>query len=187
MVKLCVREPHVELMMMKKQSKIIIVVVVLLIIAASTFVLIENSISKKELEVNSQYYTGFVARVQKLDDTLSQTSKIETNNEVEQMFEVYTSIILVNDQLTLLKENTKTFPELDVLINDFLIFRGEYGYLVRDQLKGSRADSVVLIKVAEQVKLFLNNLPKEYENSKEFSDQFSKASEHIKPLIHLNF
>ncbi|WP_413407940.1 hypothetical protein [Paenibacillus amylolyticus] len=174
-------------MMMKKQSKIIIVVVVLLIIAASTFVLIENSISKKEIEINSKYYTGFVARVQKLDDTLSQTSEIETNNEVEQMFEVYTSIILVNDQLTLLKENTKTFPELNVLINDFLIFRGEYGYLVRDQLKGSRADSEVLMKVVKQVKLFLTDLPNEYENSKEFSDQFSKASEHIKPLLHLNF
>lgn len=174
-------------MMMKKQSKIIIVVVVLLIIAASTFVLIENSISKKEIEINSKYYTGFVARVQKLDDTLSQTSEIETNNEVEQMFEVYTSIILVNDQLTLLKENTKTFPELNVLINDFLIFRGEYGYLVRDQLKGSLADSEVLMKVVKQVKLFLTDLPNEYENSKEFSDQFSKASEHIKPLLHLNF
>lgn len=174
-------------MMMKKQSKIIINVVVLLMIAASTFVLIENSISKKEVEVNSQYYTGFVARVQKLDDTLSQTSEIETNNEVEQMFEVYTSIILVNDQLTLLKENTKTFPELDVLINDFLIFRGEYGYLVRDQLKGSGANSEVLMKMVKQVKLFLTDLPNEYENSKKFSDQFSKASEHIKPLIHLNF
>ncbi|UOK62221.1 hypothetical protein MT997_28545 [Paenibacillus sp. OVF10] len=174
-------------MMMKKQSKVIIVVVVLLIIAASTIVLIENSISKKELEVNSKYYTGFVSRVQKLDDTLSQTSEIETNNEVEQMFEVYTSIILVNDQLTLLQENTKTFPELNVLINDFLIFRGEYGYLVRDQLKGSRADSEVLMKVVKQIKFFLTDLPNEYENSKEFSDQFSKASEHIKPLIHLNF
>ncbi|MGO4732160.1 hypothetical protein [Paenibacillus sp. 2KB_22] len=173
-------------MMKKKYSKIMIVVVVLLIIV-STFILIENSISKKEVEVNSQYYTGFVARVQKLDDTLSQTSEIETKIEVEQMFEVYTSIILVNDQLTLLKENTKTFPELDVLINDFLIFRGEYGYLVRDQLKGSRADSEVLMKVVKQVKLFLTDLPNEYENSKEFSDQFSKASEHIKPLIHLNF
>jgi short-subunit dehydrogenase involved in D-alanine esterification of teichoic acids len=102
-----------------------------------------------------------VARVQKLDDTLSQTSKIETNREMEQMFDVYTSIILVNDQLTLLKENTKTFPELNILINDFLIFR--------------------------QVKLFLNNLPKEYENSKGFSDQFSAAAEHVKPLLHLNF
>jgi hypothetical protein len=147
-------------MMKKKYSKIIIVVVVLLIIA-STFILIESLNTKKEVEVNSNYYTGFVARVQKLDDTISQTSKIESNNEVEQMFDVYTSIILVNDQLTLLKENIKTFPELNVLINDFLIFR--------------------------QVKLFLNNLPKEYENSKKFSNQFSDAAEHIKPLLHLNF
>ncbi|KGP85124.1 hypothetical protein P364_0102940 [Paenibacillus sp. MAEPY2] len=103
------------------------------------------------------------------------------------MFDVYTSIILVNDQLTLLKENTKTFPELNILINDFLIFRGEYGYLVKDQLKGNRADSQVRMKVVTQVKLFLNNLPKEYENSKGFSDQFSAAAEHIKPLLHLNF
>lgn len=170
----------------KKYSKIIIVIVVLLIIA-STFILIENLISKKEIEVNSSYYTGFVSRVQKLDDILAQTSEIESNREVEQMFDVYTSIILVNDRLTLLKENTKSFPDINVLINDFLIFRVEYGHLVKDQLKGNRTDSDVHIKVVKQIKLFLNNLPKEYEHSKEFSDQFRAAADHIKPLLHLNF
>lgn len=178
--------PHVELMMKKKYSKIILVVVILLIIA-STFILIESLKMKKEVEVNSSYYTGFVARVQKLDDTLSQTSEIASNSDTEHMFDVYASIILVNDRLTLLKENAKSFPELDILINDFLLFRDEYGYLVKDQLKGNRADSEIRMKVVKQVKLFLNSLPKEYENSKEFADQFSAAAEHIKPLIHLNF
>ncbi|WP_433939838.1 hypothetical protein [Paenibacillus lautus] len=70
----------------KKYSRIIKVIVVLLIIA-STFILIENLISKKEVEVNSSYYTGFVSRVQKLDDTLAQTSEIESNREIEQMFD----------------------------------------------------------------------------------------------------
>ncbi|MBY0162090.1 hypothetical protein V4V36_27725 [Paenibacillus lautus] len=170
----------------KKISKSIIVIVVILIIA-STFILIENLISKKEVEANSTYYTGFVSRVQKLDDTLAKTSEIESNREIEQMFDVYTSIILVNDRLTLLKENTKSFPDINVLINDFLIFRDEYGYLVKDQLEGNRADSDVHIKVVKQIKLFLNSLPKEYEHSKEFSDQFSAAADHIKPLLHLNF
>ncbi|MEO2213248.1 hypothetical protein ABGV40_20580 [Paenibacillus amylolyticus] len=172
--------------MKKKDSKIVVIVVVLLIIA-STFVLIENSIIKKENEVNSNYYTGFVSRVQKLYDTLSQTSEVESNGEIEQMFDVYASIILVNDRLTLLKENAKNFSELNVLINDFLIFRNEYGYLVKDQLKGNRADSEVLIKVVKQIKLFLNDLPIEYQNSKEFSDKFNAATDHIKPLLHLNF
>lgn len=144
-------------------------------------------ISKKEAEVNSSYYTGFVSRVQKLDDTLAQSSEIDSNREIEQMFDVYTSIILVNDRLTLLKENTKSFPDINVLINDFLIFRDEYGYLVKDQLEGNRVDSDVHIKVIKQIKLFLNNLPKEYEHSKAFSDQFSAAADHIKPLLHLNF
>jgi len=178
--------PHVELMMKKKYFKIILVVVALLIIA-STFILIESLNTKKEVEVNSNYYTGFVARVQKLDNTLSQTSEMASNSEMEQMFDIYTSIILVTDRLTLLKENAKSFPELNVLINDFLIFRDEYGYLVKDQLKGNRADSEIRMKVAKQVKLFLNNLPKEYENSKGFADKFSAAAEHIKPLLHLNF
>lgn len=170
----------------KKFSKSIIVIVVILIIA-STFILIENLIIKKEVEVNSTYYTGFVSRVQKLDDTLAKTSEIDSNREIEQMFDVYTSIILVNDRLTLLKENTKGFPDINVLINDFLIFRDEYGYLVKDQLEGNRADNDVHIKVVKQIKLFLNSLPKEYEHSKEFSDQFSAAVDHIKPLLHLNF
>ncbi len=173
-------------MMTKKYSKITIVVVVLLLIA-STYILVENSMSTKEVEVNSNYYTGFVSRVQKLDDTLSQTSEVGSNGEIEQMFDVYTSIILVNDRLTLLKENAKNFSELNVLINDFLIFRDEYGYLVKDQLKGNRADSEVRLKVAKQVKLFLNDLPIEYQSSKGFSDQFSVAADHIKPLLHLNF
>lgn len=171
----------------KKYSKFIIVVVVVLLIIASTYILIESLHTKKEVEVNSSYYAGFVARVQKLEDTLSQTSEIASNSDMEQMFDVYISIILVNDRLTLLKENTKSFPELDVLINDFLIFRDEYGYLIKDQLKGNRADSEVRLKVVKQVKLFLNNLPKQYENSKEFADHFSAAAEHIKPLLHLNF
>lgn len=51
--------PHVELMMKKKYSKIMIVVVVLLIIA-STFILIESLNTKKEVEVNSNYYTGLL-------------------------------------------------------------------------------------------------------------------------------
>ncbi|MGN7412854.1 hypothetical protein [Paenibacillus sp. SAF-068] len=172
---------------MKKYSNIIIVLLVLLIIG-SAFILIHNSIRKNEVAVNSDYYTGFVSRVQKLDDTLSQISEVGSNGEIEQMFDVYTSIFLVNDRLTLIKENTKNFSDnLDVLINDFLIFRNEYGYLVKDQLKGNLADSEVRIKVVKQIKLFLKGLPEEYHDSKEFSDQFSAAAKHIKPLLHLNF
>lgn len=173
-------------MMKKKYIKIVIFVIVLMIIS-STFILIENSITKKEIEVNSNYYTSFVSRVQKLYDTLSQTSEVESNEEIDQMFNVYTSIILVNDRLTLLKENTKNFSDVNILINDFLIFRNEYGYLLKDQIKGNRADSEVLIKVVKQIKLFLNDLPIEYQNSKEFSDKFNAAADHIKPLLHLNF
>jgi len=172
---------------MKKYSNILIVLVVLLIIG-STFILIQNSTRKKEIAVNSDYYTSFVSRVQNLDDTLSQNSEVQSTGEIEQMFDVYTSIILINDRLTLIKEHTKNFSDyINILINDFLIFRNEYGYLLRDQLKGNRADSEVRIKVAKQIKLFLNDLPKEYHDSEEFSDQFCAAAKHIKPLLHLNF
>ncbi|MEK4660972.1 hypothetical protein MHH93_03695 [Priestia sp. FSL H7-0729] len=172
---------------MKKYSNIIIVLLFLLIIG-STFILIHNSIREKEVAVNTNYYTGFVSTVQKLDDTLSQISEVGSNGEIEQMFDVYTSIILVNDRLTLIKENTKNFSDhLDLLINDLLIFRNEYGYLVKDQLKGNHADSEVRIKVAKQIKLFLKDLPMEYQNSREFFDKFNAAADHIKPLLHLNF
>lgn len=172
--------------MKEKYSRTIIIVVVFLTIA-SIVISIDNLSSKKEVEVNSRYYTGFVSRVQKLDETLAKTNETKFNGDVVQMHDVYTSIILVNDRLTLLKENTKGFPYIDVLINDFLIFRVEYGYLVRNQLKGNSLDSEIHLKVVNQIKLFLKDLPKEYENSKEFSNQFSAAAKHIKSLLHLNF
>ena len=68
-----------------------------------------------------------------------------------------------------------------------LIVAHEYGYLLRNQLEGNGVDSEVQLKVDNQIKLFLSDLPKEYENSKEFSNQFRAAEEHIKPLLHLNY
>ncbi|MGG3279966.1 hypothetical protein [Paenibacillus solani] len=172
--------------MKKNHSRIILLVTVFLIIA-SLIIFIDNVNTKKEFEVNSSYYTGFVARVQRLDETLSQTNETKSNGDVVHMLDVYTSIILVNDQLTLLKENTKGFPDIDILINDFSIFRNEYGYLVKNQLEGHHVDPEIHLKVVTQIQLFLNNLPEEYENSREFTDQFNAATVHIKPLLHLNF
>lgn len=172
--------------MKKKYFKIIMFVAVFLTIA-SIVILIDNLSSKKEVEVNSRYYTGFVSRVQRLDRTLARTNETESNGNTAQMFDVYTSIILVNDRLTLLKENTQSFPDIDVLINDFLIFRDEYGFLVKNQLEGNRVDSEIQLKVVDQIKCFLNDLPTEYENSKGFADQFRTSTEHIKPLLRLNF
>lgn len=172
--------------MKKRNSKIMVLLVVCLIIA-SIGTLIYNLSIKKEHEVKSRYYTGFISRVQRLEETLTQKNDTRSNGDPVQMLDVYTSIILVNDRLNLLKNNTKSFTDIEILINDFLIFRDEYGYLLRNQLEGNGVDSEVQLKVANQIKLFLSDLPKEYENSREFSNQFRAAEEHIKPLLHLNY
>lgn len=163
-----------------------ILLVVCLIIASIGTWIYTLSI-KKEDEVTSRYYTGFISRVQRLEEILVQKNDTRSKGDPVQMLDVYTSIILVNDRLNLLKNNTKSFTYMDILINDFLIFRDEYGYLLRSQLEGNGVDSEVQLKIANQIKLFLSDLPKEYENSKEFSNRFRAAEEHIKPLLHLNY
>jgi len=40
---------------------------------------------------------------------------------------------------------------MDVLIIDFLIFRDEYGYLLKNQLEGNGVDSEIQLKVAHQM------------------------------------
>lgn len=177
--------------MEKKYSKIIILLVVFLTIA-SIVILLDNLSSKKEVGVNSRYYAGFVSSVQRLDGALAKTNKTEYNGDIVQMFDVYTSIIFLNDRLSLWKERTNSFPsDLDTLTNDFMIFRHNYGSFVRHQIVRNRdyggVDSEVQLIVVNQIKLFLNDLPKEYEDSKEFSNQLNVAAKHIKPLLHLNF
>ncbi|KOP68309.1 hypothetical protein AMS62_25975 [Bacillus sp. FJAT-18019] len=102
------------------------------------------------------------------------------------MFDVYTSIIFVNDRLTQLKENTKSFSEMDELINDFMIFRIRYASLVRQQIVSDSVHSEVLAKVIDQIQLFEGDLPKEYESSKEFTNQLNAADQHIKPLLDIS-
>lgn len=159
-------------------------------LAITSIVLLINNLSgKKEVEVKSDYYASFVSSVQSLDRTLAQTNETKDNEEiVQKMFDVYTSIIFVNDRLALLKENTTGFPDIDFLINDFMLFRDSYASVIRHQL-GVR-DNInykVNLRVLDQIKLFVNDLPKEYENSKEFSNQVGVAAKHIKPLLNISF
>lgn len=171
--------------MKKKYSKIIIFVVVFLTIT-SIIISIDSLSSKKEVKVKSDYYASFVSSVQTLDRTLAQTNETKLNDDVSQMFDVYTSIIFVNDRLTQLKENTESFSDMDELVNDFMIFRNRYASLVRQQIVIDSVDPEVLLKVVDQIKLFLSDLPKEYENSKKFSNQLNAADKHIKPLLDIS-
>lgn len=173
--------------MKKKHSKIIIFVAIFLIIA-SILILIDNLNSRKEIEVSSRYYASFVSSVQTLDRVLAQTNETEFNVDIVQLIDEYENIIFVNDRLALLKEKTNRFPsDLGVLLNDFMIFRNSYGSFLRQQIVRDNINSEVHLKVVNQIKLFLNDLPKEYEDSKEFYTQLSAAAEHIKPLQYINF
>ncbi|SDS46894.1 hypothetical protein SAMN05444162_1539 [Paenibacillaceae bacterium GAS479] len=171
--------------MNKKYVKVIIFVVVFLIIA-SIFISIDKLNNRKEDQVKSDYYAGFVLSVQTLDRTLAKTKGTELNEDILQMFNVYTTIIFVNDRLTQLKENTESFNEMDELMNDFMIFRIRYDSLVREQIISDSVDPEVLLKVVDQIKLFVRDLPKEYESSKEFSKQLNAADKHIKPLLDIS-
>lgn len=170
--------------MQKKYPKVIIVVVVFLTIT-SIMISINSLSSKKEVKDRSDYYASFVSSVQTLDRTLSQTNGAKLD-DASQMFDVYTIIIFVNDRLIQLKENTENFSDMEELANDFMIFRHRYESLVRQQIISDDVDPEVLLKVVDQIKLFLSVLPKEYENSKRFSNQLNAADQHIKPLLDIS-
>ncbi|WP_128101943.1 hypothetical protein [Paenibacillus sp. DCT19] len=172
--------------MKKRYPKLIIWVAAILSIA-TIVVLINNYNNNKNLEINSRYYQGLVSRVQKLDQTLDKIKESEANGNAVPEFDVLLDINFVNDHFTRIKEQTNGFPNLDTLRNDFTIFRDEYGYVVREQLGSNQQNAETQLKVAHQIKLFLDELPKEYEDSTPFSDQFNAAAQHIKPLTHLNF
>ncbi|NOJ71321.1 hypothetical protein [Paenibacillus alvei] len=171
--------------MKKKYTKVIIFVVVILTIA-SIVISIDKLSSKKEVQVKSDYYVSFVSSVHTLDMTLAKSKGTELKEDILQMFDVYTTIIFVNDRLTQLKENTESFNEMDELINDFIIFRTRYASLIRQQIVSDSVDPEVLLKVGNQIKLFVRDLPKEYESSKEFSNQLNAADKHIKPLLDIS-
>lgn len=172
--------------MKKRYTKLIIWVAVILSIA-TIVVLINNYNNNKNAEINSRYYQGLVSRVQKLDQTLDKIKESEVNGNAVPEFDVLLDINFVNDFFTTIKEQTSGFPDVNVLRNDFTLFIFEYANVVRKQLESNQQDTEIQLKVAHQIKLFLDELPEEYEDSTQFSDQFNTAAQHIKPLTHLNF
>ncbi|MDR6721610.1 hypothetical protein J2W91_000058 [Paenibacillus amylolyticus] len=172
--------------MKKRYTKLITWAAVILSIA-TIVVLINNYNSNKNTDINSRYYQGLISRVQKLDQTLDKIKESEANGNAVPEFDVLLDINFVNDFFTTIKEQTRGFPDVDVLRNDFTLFRFEYANVVRNQLESNEQDTEIQLKVAHQIKLFLDELPEEYEDSTPFTDQFNAAAQHIKPLIHLNF
>lgn len=172
--------------MKKRYTKLITWAAVILSIA-TIVVLIDNYNNNKNAEINSRYYQGLFSRVQKLDQTLDKIKESEANGNAVPEFDVLLDINFVNDHFTRIKEQTSSFPNLDTLRNDFTLFRFEYANVVRKQLESNQQDAETQFKVAYQIKLFLDELPREYEDSTQFSDQFNTAAQHIKPLTHLNF
>lgn len=147
-----------------------------------------NIAGKKRFEVTSSYYAGFVSSVQSLDRTLAQASDTKADELADKMLDVYISIIFVNDRLDLLEVHASGFLGLDVLKNDFFTLKYSFTSLMRSSLQAKdELDSQKQLKFAKHIHLFLTDLPKEFENSNEFYNQFGRASEHIKPLLHIPF
>lgn len=168
--------------MLKKYYRVIVFAAVFLIIA-TIVISFDNFSTEKEAGIKREYYASFVSSVQTLERTIAQTNGTEFNDVTLHMFDVYTSIIFVNDRLTLLKENTKSFSEMDELINDLLIFRIRYASLVRQQINHDHVNPEVLAKVIDQIQLFESELPQAFEDSNDFSNQLNAADQHIKPLL----
>ncbi|EHB63789.1 MULTISPECIES: hypothetical protein [Paenibacillus] len=171
----------------KKHSKIIIIVAVF-IIFLSIVLLIINSNAKKRIEVTSSYYASFVSSVQTLDKMLAQTSGAKADEIAIKMLDVYTTVIFVNDRLDLLEDNAHSFLGLEVLKNDFSAFKYTFASIVRSCIEDRDGlESEIHLKVAKHIHLFSINLPRNYENSNDFYNQFRIAAEHIKPLPNIPF
>ncbi|WP_310144088.1 hypothetical protein [Paenibacillus amylolyticus] len=148
-------------------------------------VLYFNQSNTDKLEENSNHYTSFVSSVQTLEQTLTQIDDSKNDDELAVlMFDVYTSIIFVNDRITLLRNNTNSSPQMDTLSNEFLLVRNFYESQVRNHLSTKKElNFEIHTNFEEKIRLFLNDLPKDYESSKDFDQQLKKAMAHIKAII----
>ncbi|MCM3784524.1 hypothetical protein M3231_16195 [Neobacillus mesonae] len=175
--------------MSKKFSKSIVFVVTVLVIL-SIFLLINGGFNnKKNNELNSRYYDSFVSSVQMLNQGLDQIDNNKNSEDIAALvFDVYTAIIDVNDRMDFLKNNAATSLELDVLENDLIWLRINYASVVRNQISDKDSFNLQVHKeLEEHIQLFINELPKEYEKSKDFDQQFSRAAERIEPIMNMNF
>jgi hypothetical protein len=169
----------------KKYTKTVALVAIFLVILSVILLMNRNLNNKEANDENSNYYDSFVSSVQTLNQTLA---KIDENKKTDQlavlMFDAYASIIFVNDRLELLKNNTSNPLDVDSLKNDLSLLQNYYEPLVRNQISNEHEmDFQTHNKLMEQIHLFHNELPKKYENSKKFVQQFNNAAGHIKSIV----
>nr|WP_154958366.1 hypothetical protein [Paenibacillus xylanexedens] len=174
-------------MMNKPYTKPILFVVVVFIIFSGILLINWTLTKESKNKENLNYYTSFVSSVQSLDKTMSQINQDKKDNELAAlMFDNYTSILFVNERLDLLKNNSSMSADLNSLQNDLSLFKNYYEPLVRNQItNGGNLDTQIYEQMREHFHLFSTTLPAKYEDSKEFVQQFDKAVEHLKALVHL--
>ncbi|MEJ9218522.1 hypothetical protein P4H46_10050 [Paenibacillus glucanolyticus] len=175
---------------MVKHKKAAILIFVFLVLI-SIVLLINNKTNRVNQETNAKYYSGFMSNVMTLKKVVDQA--VDTDSDPEStaiaMFDVLSNIAFIHDRLNLMMNETTHGNEYASLKDQFLRLRYSYESLVRSQLmKRDRSDSEEKLSFTQQqLQLFINDLPKEYENSKAFFILLHKAEAHIKPLEYMNF
>ncbi|NEU59999.1 hypothetical protein [Paenibacillus sp. ALJ109b] len=169
---------------MKKYYKKTTLFVVVFLIAISEILIINNASNKKENLTSSNYYNSFVSSVNSLDLVLAQIDEKNIKDDTAVlMFDAYTSIVFINHRMDLMLDHSAI--KLNTLSNDFLLLENSYASLVRDQISDeTKFNSQEHKLFKQQIHQFLNDLPKEYEDSDNFINQLNEAGEQIKPLIH---
>ncbi|GAE06425.1 hypothetical protein JCM10914_2585 [Paenibacillus sp. JCM 10914] len=105
------------------------------------------------------------------------------------MFEAYKYLLFVNDRLQYLVDD---FPRMEkdlaVLKNDFFLLKYNFAILVSDRIEnrpGFNEQALRMIK--QQVRLFLDQAPENYDNSNAFRKELIQAAEHISQLSNIDF
>ncbi|MCM3126914.1 hypothetical protein ACFQ3J_04485 [Paenibacillus provencensis] len=170
--------------MSKKKNYTIIIVVLIILVLLSIILL--NGYNKAKSEANA-YYTSFISSLQSLNQSLA---LIEDSKELDEtpvlMVDVIAYINLVNDRLDLfVQKNTNNSLELAELDNEFHILKHEYIGMVRNQVsKPNESNVQTNIKLRKQVRLLMDELPDELNNTRDFAQEFNRVAKKFRPFIY---
>ncbi|MFD2701216.1 hypothetical protein ACFSVM_12135 [Paenibacillus shunpengii] len=169
--------------MSKKKYAIIIVLVVIVLLLLSIIFLNGYNQSKNEAKA---YYNGFILSLQSLDRSLALIEESGEPDEISPlMVDVIAYINMVCDRLDLFEQkNTNNFLELANLDNEFHILNHQYIGLVRNQVSNPDESNIQTnAELREQVRLLMDELPKELNNTRDFSQEFDRVAKEFRPFI----
>jgi len=135
----------------------------------------------------STYYNSFYESVSTLDRTLDQIDESMDDMQIlDDMYESNIRLDIVNDRLAYLEDNIGQYTKLDLseIKNKLALIKFNYYSFMSSQiLDYDMVSSTEFKEYTKEIKDFLENLPEEYSDSKQFVRKFNDAVKSL-DIIH---